>query len=633
MNQKNNSIYFIIDFDSTFITLESLEELAMITLKKQANSNEILDKIKNITTLGMEGKITFRESLHQRLLLFRTSKPDIDKLIGKIKKNITPSVKNNKQFFTANAENIYIVSGGFKEFITPVVEEYGIKADHVLANSFIFNKKGFVTGFDDTNPLSSNGGKIEAIKNLHLKGKIFVIGDGFTDYEVRLNGHAEKFFAFTENIKRSSVIEKADYVSASFDEILYKLQLPRSLSYPKTMMKVLLLEKIHPLAEHKFINEGYDLKVIPHALSKNDLISEIKDVSIIGIRSKTKIDHEVLLQAKKLLTIGVFAIGTNHIDLNSAATRGIAVFNAPFSNTRSVVELTLGNIIMLLRKAFDKSVKMHKGIWDKSSDDCHEIRGRRLGIVGYGNIGSQLSVLAENLGMEVYFFDIEDKLALGNAKKCKTLNELLKISDIISIHADGRKENKDLISYKEFKLMKKGVIFLNLSRGYIVNNDALVKYIISGKIAGCAIDVFPNEPKSNDEPFTSKLQNLPNVILTPHIGAGTEEGQRNIADFVPEKILNFINSGNTNSCVNLPNIKLPNLVNAHRFIHIHLNKPGVLANLNQVFAKNGLNIEGQYLKTNDLVGYVITDVNKIYKQKVLQELKSVPETIKVRVLY
>lgn len=633
MNHLKEKIYFIIDFDSTFVTLESLEELAAITLRKRADKKVILDKIKQITILGMEGKITFGESLRRRLLLFQTSKTDIDKLISNIKNNITPSIQNNKKFFIDNREQIYIVSGGFKEFIAPIVKEFGLNENHVLANTFIFNKKGIVTGFNSQNPLSKNGGKIEVIKKLKLNGKIYMVGDGFTDYEVKQNGYAEKFFAFTENIKRDSVIKKADYISASFDEILYKLRLPRALSYPKTMMKVLLLENIHPKAEELFHKEGYIVKKINQAFSENELISEITDVSILGIRSKTQINANIIKTANKLLTIGVFAIGTNQVDLSECSKNGIAVFNAPFSNTRSVVELTLGNIIMLNRHAFDKSQKMHKGIWDKSAIDCHEIRGKRLGIVGYGNIGSQLSVLAENLGMEVFFYDISDKLALGNAKRCKNLKELLKTCDLITIHVDGRIENTNLISENEFKIMKNGVYFLNLSRGFIVDNEALVKYIKNGKIKGAAIDVFPNEPKSNDEIFINSLQNLPNVILTPHIGAGTQEGQKNIAEFVPEKLFDFINTGSTNLSVNLPNLQLPQLQKAHRVIHIHHNNPGVLANLNNIFAKNKINIEGQYLKTNEEVGYVITDVNINYDQNIVNELRSVNGTIKVRILY
>jgi len=633
MKPLSKNTYFIIDFDSTFVTVESLEELAKITLKDKSGKEETLKEVSRITNLGMEGKISFNESLRKRLLLFQTDKNDIHKLIRLIKNHITKSVKNNRDFFKNYAEQIYVISGGFKEFITPVVKSYGITEKHVLANTFQFDNKGLVIGFDEKNPLSQDRGKIKAIEKLNLQGKIYIIGDGFTDYQIKKNGSAEKFFAFTENIKRQVVMDKADYVTASFDEILFKLKLPRALSYPKTMMKVLLLENIHSKAENILFSEGYKVETFNGSLSTEELWRVIPSVSILGIRSKTKIQKDILLHAKKLLSIGVFGIGTNNVDLSACSTSGISVFNAPFSNTRSVVELTIGNIIMLNRRVFDKSQKMHEGIWDKSALNCHEIRGKKLGIVGYGNIGSQLSVLAENLGMEVYYFDVTDKLALGNAKRCKTLEELLKISDIITIHVDGRKENINLIGSNEFSKMKDGVIFINCSRGLVVDVLPLVSFIKNGKIHGAAIDVFPNEPRSNNEKFTSFLQGLPNVILTPHIGAGTEEGQKNIAEFMSEKLISFVNTGNTANSVNFPNIQLPKLKKAHRFIHIHKNQPGVLSDLNKVFAQNKINIEGQYLKTNEEIGYVITDVYKNYSQSVIEELKNITNTIRFRILY
>lgn len=633
MSSLNNNIYFIIDFDSTFVTVESLEELARITLENRNDKEKILTKIKKITDLGMEGKISFNESLRQRLLLFQTNKTDIKKLIAYIRKNITKSVETNKDFFNTYANQIYIVSGGFKEFIIPIVKPYGISENHVLANEFIFNKNGVVTGFDEKNLLSYDGGKVETIRKLGLQGVVYIIGDGFTDYQIRENGHAEKFFAFTENIKRQSVMDKADYISASFDEILYRLKLPRALSFPKTMMKVLLLENIHPYASEIFSKEGYRIETYSRALDYEELRRVIPSVSILGIRSKTNIQQDILRYAKKLLSIGVFGIGTNNVDLSSCSQAGISVFNAPYSNTRSVVELTLGNIITLYRRVIEKNQKLMEGVWDKSADKCHEIRGKKLGIVGYGNIGSQLSILAESLGMEIHYFDIADKLALGNAKRCKTLQELLKIADVVTIHVDGRKENANLIAESEFAAMKDGVVFINCSRGLVVDIPSLVKYIKNGKIHGAAIDVFPKEPKSNNEKFVSDLQGLPNIILTPHIGAGTMEGQRNIAEFVPEKLINFINTGNTSLSLNFPNIQLPKLIKAHRFIHIHKNQPGVLAELNKVFAKNNINIEGQYLKTNEEIGYAITDVNKSYNQSVIEDLKAIKGTIRVRALY
>ncbi|MEO6508820.1 MAG: phosphoglycerate dehydrogenase, partial [Patescibacteria group bacterium] len=330
---------------------------------------------------------------------------------------------------------------------------------------------------------------------------------------------------------------------------------------------------------------------------------------------------------------GAFCIGTNQIDLAVAATKGVAVFNAPYSNTRSVVELTLGEIIMLSRQTFTKSQKLHKGEWDKSAEGSHEVRGKRLGIIGYGNIGSQLSVLAEMMGMEVYFYDIVDKLALGNAQKCGSLKELLKLADIVTVHVDGRKANTNFIGDPEFKLMKGNVIFLNASRGFIVDLEALTKHIISGHIRGAAIDVFPYEPKNNKEAFISPLQNLPNVILTPHVGGSTLEAQKGIAEFVSRKLMEFVDIGSTALSVNMPNIQLPPVQTSHRCIHIHENIPGMLAKINDVMAAHKINIEEQYLKTNENVGYVITDINKNYDPKVIEVLKKIPGTIKFRVLY
>ena len=288
---------------------------------------------------------------------------------------------------------------------------------------------------------------------------------------------------------------------------------------------------------------------------------------------------------------------------------------------------------MLYRNTIEKSNKMHQGKWDKSAKNSYEIRGKKLGIVGYGNIGSQLSVLAESMGMEVYYYDIVEKLQLGNAKKCSSLNELLSLADVISLHVDGRASNKNLIGKKEFDLMKEGVIFLNLSRGHVVDVPVLAENLKSGKILGASADVFPYEPKNNNEEFINELRGLPNVILTPHIGGSTEEAQFNIASFVPNRILDYINTGNTFQSVNFPNIQLPELNNAHRLIHLHENVPGILAQINNVLAKHNINILGQYLKTNESVGYVITDINKEYDKQVIQELKAINNTIKFRILY
>ena len=310
----------------------------------------------------------------------------------------------------------------------------------------------------------------------------------------------------------------------------------------------------------------------------------------------------------------------------------MAVFNAPFSNTRSVVELALGEIIVLARRIPEKNPKMHAGEWDKSANGAFEIRGKTLGIVGYGNIGSQLSVVAEAVGMKVVYFDIAEKLQLGNAVKCRTLDELLAVADVVTLHIDGRPENLDFFGEKEFALMKKGALFLNNARGHVVDVPALAAALRSGHLGGAAVDVFPYEPKTNHESFENELRGLPNVLLTPHIGGSTAEAQRNIAEFVPERIMAYINTGNTQQSVNFPNIQLP-VQQAHRLIHIHANVPGVLAKINNVLAAHHVNILGQYLKTNEEIGYVITDINKEYDQEVIKALREVEHTIKFRVLY
>ncbi len=625
--------YFVIDFDSTFTQVEALDELATISLAGNPNQQQIIQQIIDLTNLGMEGKGSFSENLVKRLALVKANRSHLPQLIDLLRSKVSKSVKRNKHFFRDYADQIYIVSSGFKEFILPIVTEFGIKEDHVLANTFTFDKDDNIIGCDSNNPLSQDKGKIKLMEKLGLTGDVHVIGDGYTDYEIRGAGLATKFYAFTENVSRAAVIAKADSIAPNFDEILFQEKLPMTISYPKNRIKVLLLENIHTDAQKLFSEEGYTVEVIASALEEDELIEKIKDVSIIGIRSKTTITAKVLEHAPKLLAIGAFCIGTNQIDLKAAQQKGVAVFNAPFSNTRSVVELAIGEIIMLYRRTLEKSMQMHTGKWDKSAKNSFEIRGKKLGLVGYGNIGSQLSVIAESLGMVVYYYDIVERLSLGNAKKCNSLKELLNIADVVSLHVDGRASNKGMFGAKEFDQMKQGSIFLNLARGPVTDLKALAQNIKSGKILGAGLDVYEYEPKNNDEEFINDVRGLQNVILTPHIGGSTEEAQSNIGNFVPNRITDYINNGTTLHSVNFPNIQLPELQEGHRFMHLHENQPGILAKINNLFAKHNINILAQYLKTNEQVGYVITDIAKIYDKEVLNELKEIPGTIRFRTLY
>ena len=398
--------------------------------------------------------------------------------------------------------------------------------------------------------------------------------------------------------------------------------------------KVLLLENVHSGAAAKFREAGYTVAELAQGVEEEDVLSsKLAGISIVGIRSKTKVTSRVIARASRLDAIAAFCIGTDQIDLDACTNKGIAVFNAPYSSTRSVVELILGEIILLARGVFGKSQKLHRGVWDKSAAGSNEIRGKKLGIVGYGKIGSQLSVLAETLGMEVYFHDVEEKLVLGNAKKAASLEQLFKTADIITLHVDGRSENRNLIGKKELAHIKRGAIFLSASRGFVVDDQALAESLRTGKLRAAAIDVFPREPRGNAEPFTSPLQGMEQVILTPHVAGSTEEAQKDIGAFVSERIIEYFQTGSTMYSVNFPNVQLPKITNAHRLIHIHENIPGMLAQINKVFARHKANILGQYLKTSQTIGYAITDISTAYNPKIREDLKAIPHTIKFRVLY
>ncbi|MBK6873075.1 MAG: phosphoglycerate dehydrogenase [Kineosporiaceae bacterium] len=397
-------------------------------------------------------------------------------------------------------------------------------------------------------------------------------------------------------------------------------------------LRALNLENIH--AEGDAALRAADIDVIsrPDALGEAELIEALRGVQILGLRSNTTVTAAVLDAAPDLLAIGAYCIGTNQIDVTAAARRGIAVFNAPFSNTRSVVELALAEIIALTRRLTEKDRDMHAGVWRKSASGAHEVRSRRLGIVGYGNIGTQLSVLAENLGMQVMFYDTADKLALGNARRCESLDELLAEADIVTLHVDGRRGNSGLFGEREFAQMRRRSIFLNLSRGFVVDYDALRGHLESGHLAGAAVDVFPTEPKSAGEEFVSPLRGLANVILTPHIGGSTEEAQRDIGAFVGGKLADYVRSGSTALSVNLPTLTLPEAAGEHRIVHVHRNTPGVLAQINSVLAGDGVNIDAQFLSTRGEIGYVITDVGASLEQTTCDVLEKLPETIRLRVL-
>jgi len=405
-------------------------------------------------------------------------------------------------------------------------------------------------------------------------------------------------------------------------------------SYPKDKIKVLFLENISDAAVQYFKIQGYtDVKKISGALSEEELIKVIKDVHILGIRSKTFISKKVVDSAKKLQAIGCFCIGTNQVDMKACKQKGIAVFNAPYSNTRSVAELVIGSSIMLIRKIIDKNNAAHKGIWNKDAKGSFELRGKTLGLIGYGNIGTQTSIMAEAMGMKVKFYDIETKLPLGNAQAVKSIKELVSSADIVSLHVPETSATKNLINKDVLKQFKQGSILINYARGEVVDLDALAAALKSKHISGAAIDVYPWEPEKNGDTFETPLQGLSNVILTPHIGGSTEEAQENIGEDVSIKLYQYLERGVSNGSLSIPTISLPPVDGAHRILHIHNNVPGVLSAINTVMSKNKINIVGQYLKTNDEIGYVVLDVDSKLSKTALALLKEVKETIRVRLLY
>lgn len=406
------------------------------------------------------------------------------------------------------------------------------------------------------------------------------------------------------------------------------------LSYPKEKIKILLLENIHPNAVETFKENGYtNIDCSTSALNNEELLNRIKDIHILGIRSATRINKEVLSQCSKLLTIGCFCIGTNQVDLMEATQNGIPVFNDPHSNTRSVAEMVIGLCIGLFRDLFYKNIAAHEGIWKKTANGAHELRGKVIGIVGYGRIGSQVSILAEAMGMQVIYYDVEQKLCIGNVRSVPTLEELLSNSDIVTLHLPETPATENLINRERLKLMKKSAFLINTSRGRVVNIEALAEILQNKEISGAAIDVFSNEPSNNSIPFVNPLQHLENVILTPHIGGATEEAQKNIATAVSQKLIYFLDRGTTEGAVNFPALALPSNENTHRILHIHRNIPGIVSQINKFLADREINILAQYLKTMPELGYIVLDISNKNSNGIIKELRKIEGTIRARVLY
>ncbi len=627
-----DAVQLVFDFDSTIVAVEGLDELARIALADDPDRERTVEAIEAITRDGMSGAIGIDESLRRRLAMLTIERRHVDAAVRLLRRRLSPSFRRHAAAVKRNADRIHVVSSGFREYVEPVCRDLGIPPERVHCNSFSWRGQR-VTGFDAASPLAKPGGKARAVRALRLPGRVVAIGDGITDAEIRDDGAAHEFVAYCENVEREAVVARADRVARSVDEVLWLYRLPGSPAFPKSRMTALLCENVHPDAARALREEGYRVETLSDALGEDELERAIRGVSLLGIRSKTRVTTRVLAAADRLLAVGCFCIGTDQVDLAASAARGVAVFNAPYSNTRSVVEMAIGEIVMLMRRIPDANRLLHDGGWRKSATGCTEVRGKVLGIVGYGHIGSQLSILAEAMGMQVVYHDLEERLALGNARKCRTLAELLGKADAVSLHVDGRPSNRGLIGERELRRMRPGAVLLNLSRGQVVDLAALAASIRAGHVGGAAVDVFPEEPLSNRDPFDCPLRGLPNVILTPHVGGSTAEAQQAIGGFVAARLVDFVNTGSTSGCVNLPTIAAPPVPRAHRFLHLHRNQPGVLAAVNAVLARRKLNILGQALRTDDAMGYLVTDVDRRYAADVVDELRAVPGTVRLRALY
>ena len=636
----------IFDFDSTLINAEGNVLLLAHALERGQSPNkaELLEKLEELTRLATNGSIALVRAMSERYALTTLESGDVNAVAGEIIKTINPGIRETLDALRKRDKHIFVFSTSPEPIVRPVTDALGIPAENVLTNRLRYDKSGGILGIDESAPLCMTLGKVFVAEQLRtqerLEGPTAIVGDGFSDLSVKKNGMADMFVYYGGSVDREDIRLQADFAINRFDQLLPLLSSPEEYRPVKSQAEltdedmhtpqVVLLENIHAIAVDNLHDAQYDVGSYQPAWSEEELLAKAAHANVLGLRSKTKITASVIEHLHDLWLIGAFCIGTNQIDLEAATAAGVPVFNAPYSNTRSVAELVVGETIMLMRRTFEKSAAAHAGEWLKKAEGSTEIRGKTVGIVGYGHIGSQVSVLLENLGMTVLFHDIADKLPLGNALKVKDLYELLEKSDIVTLHVPDTPETRGMIGEKELVHMKRGTFLINASRGKVVDVEALRKMLEYGHLAGAAVDVFPQEPADNKEPFTTPLQGMPNVILTPHIGGSTLEAQQNIARYVSEKMISFIRTGCTMGSVNFPEVELPRVENTHRILHIHKNVPGVLAKINSVFARRNINVEGQILQTRGSIGYLIVDVDRDVSHQVFEIMKHITETVRVR---
>lgn len=604
--------WFVFDFDSTFTQVEAMEELAAISLANDPDKDLLIEKIKQLTDLAMEGKMPFSKSLKARIALLSAKKYHLNMLVNRLRKRVSTSFSRNKAFFKAHKGRVIIISGGFKEFIEPVVKPYFIEPDCVFANTFVFDKKNNIIGANEQNPLAQELGKVKLLRQLKLSGNIVMVGDGYTDFQVYESGIAHEFYAYTENISRAIVVEQSALVAPSLDEILFQHKLPMALSYPKTRIKALLWGEETWQAEAALKREGYQITKLK-GLVEPKLLQKAYMQSSLLLFSPNNANLERQLKACAQnghwpMCAGIWGEWDQTEIYRNWAKNGLAVFASSYAHTRSVAELALMHLLHLNR---------FKG---------EELLGKRLGIIGYGHSGSLLSVMAAHLGVEVYYYDLDDKPAMGNAKRVKQLPELLRKCELVVLTAGSRFTKELIIGTKEIKAMQNGALLVQLSYDSHVDLAAVKEALHQQKLGGYAADFI-------EEDARKLFAKLPNVQVSYMARLATKQTQENIATSLTERLLGFMNKGDTQGSINFPEMQLPALQHSHRFIHVHQNKPGVLAQINSILAAHKINVSGQYLKTNEQIGYVITDVSKEYPSKAIADLKAIAETIKFRVLY
>ncbi len=639
----------VFDFDSTIINAEGTELVIREALQREKpeQREKKMERLKAITHQATNGDMPLGEALQKRFNLTRVTREDVENAAAHILNTINPRVRETIRIFQERGKQIFIFSNSFIELLKPVASEVGVPSQNLFANDLVY-QDGQVTGFNEDNPLFLSLGKVFLAEQLRNEGRLeggtAVVGDGYSDLVIRRNNVADMFVYFAGTALHEPIRKQADFSVDRFDQLLPLFFSDNELSNDsaevfaaadnghkgEAVPAILLLENIHIEAQNKLQAAGYHVERREASLGEEAIYQSASEANIIGIRSKTHLTKEIISRLPDLWAIAAFSIGTNQIDLQSAAHSGIPVFNAPFSNTRSVAELVVGEIIMLMRRIFEKNTAAHRGQWLKTVEGASEIRGKTVGIIGYGHIGSQVSVLLEGLGMTVIFYDIVDKLPLGNAQRANDLYDLLKHADIVTLHVPDTSLTRGMIGDREIRALRRGSFLINASRGKVVDLDALRRALLDGHIAGAAIDVFPQEPAKPTDFFETPLQNIPNVILTPHIGGSTREAQENIARYVADKIHAFISTGNTIGSVNFPEVDMPRVKGTDRILHIHENVPGVLAKINSVFARRHINVESQILKTKDDIGYLIVDVNHRISEQVFNLMSHITETIKVR---